>query len=582
MSQADQRESRCKLIKLFGLLVIFLFSAVQAVAACHVVDDSAAGAATGADWTNAYLVLPTTLVRGDTYYLADGSYPKYEFDTVESGTTLITIKKAIPSDHCTDTGWNAGSMGSGQAVFNSGALDTFQVSQDYLTVDGQQRTSLSSGHGIKLNGSDCFGAFCSTLNIAGSNLTVRYVEIEGIGDNDPGERNEALINGDSNPKSNWTFQYLYLHHSGQAHIATTRINTLLLEHSYLFHNFTSPTTHGNCFIDTESPNVTIRYNVFHDFRGTACITMRGAVGVPVDNWTIYGNLFRSTIGNTDSGVGNGIIYCLFVGCTNVKIYNNTTVFNLTSGQSGVNWKVGNTGTPNIQNNLWYGITAGLTMTLPDGSTEDYNTALNSPIGAFTGPNDVLTASGAADPFVSSDGGDSHLTAATTTGITLSSPYTTDPDGLTRGADGVWDRGAFEYQGGAPIFQTVLSAPTTRMGLSGTQTVTITNVGSGVAAGTGGDVTYTLTLPTGVTATALSGTGWTSCSTVTVSCIRTGAAADLATSASYPALTLTYSLAKSTALTLTTEANGTGGGTAGTSTGTGDITATAFKGLGLAP
>jgi hypothetical protein len=40
--------------------------------------------------------------------------------------------------------------------------------------------------------------------------------------------------------------------------------------------------------------------------------------------------------------------------------------------------------------------------------------------------------------------DLHLAGATTAGYTLAAEYNTDPEGLTRGADGVWDRGAFEY------------------------------------------------------------------------------------------------------------------------------------------
>ena len=30
------------------------------------------------------------------------------------------------------------------------------------------------------------------------------------------------------------------------------------------------------------------------------------------------------------------------------------------------------------------------------------------------------------------------------GVTLASPFNKDPDGQTRGADGKWDRGAYEF------------------------------------------------------------------------------------------------------------------------------------------
>src|SRR3990167_6731493 len=138
--------------RLGSLLLFCIFSVVAARAACHVVDDSAAGGGNGNDWTTAWQVLPATLVRGDTYYLSDGTYPKYVANTAVSGVTLITIKKAIASDHCTDTGWNLGTMGSGQATFSStsAALGPLIVTTPYWVFDGQKRDSKTSGHGFVL------------------------------------------------------------------------------------------------------------------------------------------------------------------------------------------------------------------------------------------------------------------------------------------------------------------------------------------------------------------------------------------------------------------------------------------------
>src|ERR1035441_128305 len=126
-------------------------------AACHVVTAAGGGSKTGADWNNAYAGLPATLVRGDTYYLADGSYGSYSLNTATSGTTQITIKKAIASDNCTSTGWNVATMGSAQATFtqiaNSGG--------GYYTVNGQVGTFNNNGlptegsFGIYINGTSC-------------------------------------------------------------------------------------------------------------------------------------------------------------------------------------------------------------------------------------------------------------------------------------------------------------------------------------------------------------------------------------------------------------------------------------------
>src|SRR6478672_8702003 len=94
---------------LIGLMVICaaLGAGLRAQTATHYVRQGASGTGTGDDWTNAYPNLPGTLTRGDTYYVADGSYGNPVFDDPESGTLVITIKKATITDHGTDTGWQA-------------------------------------------------------------------------------------------------------------------------------------------------------------------------------------------------------------------------------------------------------------------------------------------------------------------------------------------------------------------------------------------------------------------------------------------------------------------------------------------
>ena len=50
-----------------------------------------------------------------------------------------------------------------------------------------------------------------------------------------------------------------------------------------------------------------------------------------------------------------------------------------------------------------------------------------------------------DPFVDSATFDLRLTGPTTPGQTLDHPFAqTDGDGVARGGDGRWDRGAFEF------------------------------------------------------------------------------------------------------------------------------------------
>src|SRR5208282_6085151 len=92
--------------------------------------------------------LPSSLQRSATYYVAAGSYPSHTFADADSGTSLITVKKATATDHGTSTGWQS-SYGTGQAAFTA----PLQFSSDNYVVDGQYRTDIRSGHGFYVDNS---------------------------------------------------------------------------------------------------------------------------------------------------------------------------------------------------------------------------------------------------------------------------------------------------------------------------------------------------------------------------------------------------------------------------------------------
>jgi hypothetical protein len=91
-------------------------------AASHYVRAGATGTATGADWTNAYPKLPATLVRGDTYYLAGGSYGSHVFQDAPSGTATITLVRATNVSHGTPTGWST-TYATGPASFTNWQIE---------------------------------------------------------------------------------------------------------------------------------------------------------------------------------------------------------------------------------------------------------------------------------------------------------------------------------------------------------------------------------------------------------------------------------------------------------------------------
>lgn len=107
----------------------------------------ASGSGSGDDWTNAYASVANAvsgLSRGDTLYVADGAYGSASWSTAESGTTQITVKKAIAVDHGTETGWDSG-YGDGTSDFTRWI---FTVGQGYWTLDGQVGAWADSLYGV--------------------------------------------------------------------------------------------------------------------------------------------------------------------------------------------------------------------------------------------------------------------------------------------------------------------------------------------------------------------------------------------------------------------------------------------------
>src|SRR5437762_6226040 len=154
------------------LLLGLCLAGSSASAASHYVRAGATGAGNGNSWTDAWSALPGTLTRGDTYYIAGGSYNGATFNTPASGTTYITVKKATVADHGTATGWQD-SYGTAQAAFSG----EFVFLTDYWILDGVSRTGLKAGYGFKLTHGG-FGVEFGTGSGV-NNITIQYVEFFG-------------------------------------------------------------------------------------------------------------------------------------------------------------------------------------------------------------------------------------------------------------------------------------------------------------------------------------------------------------------------------------------------------------------
>lgn len=448
-----------------GTFIVWLWVALWpglAMGANHYVRAGASGGQNGSDWTNAWTALPATLARGDTYYIGDGEYGGYTFNDAVSGTSVITIRKAVAADHGTDTGWNEG-YGDGQAVFHAASGNGWTITTGYWVFDGQVGGgpgSWNSGHGFRVIGAGGLSVYSVRLgtSVAGSKqpdrIELRHVDMGGESVEVPDRcalYEQATAKGLGS--EHVTITQCYLHNANFLMLGFYG-KYWLIEYNYFFRNWTEPTHHGEAIADRGNDNVVVRYNWFSDIDGTCFIALKKNEDQQHDYWDIYGNVFFFTEGNPwqpGGGMGgNGSVGMTdtATGTSNhILVYNNTFV-NVPGLNTGVYLNLG-TGNE-VFNNVWY-----VCDKISHINVEhDYNDYFTTPFAYTTEPSahDTVT-TGAASPFVNWPAGNFGLTSATAAGVEVSSSYNTswtsatldvDMFGKTRGGDGVWDRGAIEY------------------------------------------------------------------------------------------------------------------------------------------
>jgi len=408
-----------KTIRSLAILAAFLFIAETAMAANYYVRAGAAGANNGADWTNAYTSLPATLVRGASYYVADGSYGSYTFNDPASASSLIIVKKATLSDHGTDTGWDS-SYGDGQAIWGRLVFAT-----SYYTFDGATRNNSnwadSTAYGFVVDGGPG-GNNSKQYDVSGvSNITIRYsysfYDNVHTGSDVEENRDHGLY---SLSGSNYiTLEYSYVKNtSWKAAILINSTSGPITIKSNYFENIYKK----ELFSARSTHNVTFALNHIKNAAGTGIL-----VADDSDNWNIYGNVFWSP---SSSYTFTDVIMGTWTGdhpdrnetLNNWKIYNNTFYQMRGASQIQIQHGSGNV----AANNLFIG----------------FSSSIN---GSITAENNTQNAS--TSVVTNADGGYFNPNGAISTGTILPAPYNMDPAGIVRGADGVWDRGAFEFSSG---------------------------------------------------------------------------------------------------------------------------------------
>jgi hypothetical protein len=436
-------------------------------AANHYVTSTGAGVRDGSSWSNACdgftgACNPALLVRGDTYIVADGDYIAdgvLLFSTRASGTTRITIQKATVADHGSSIGW-ADDMGDDQASFDAVAFDS-----PYWTLEGQVGSG-TSGYGFKVDPQQCTGAALVKgvdLGQNNSGMYVAHTEIAHCGEDllrdgtrSPGNCSPAGscgLNTDGIYSCNWMpttdlqIRHVYIHDLTRDGITMCSVDNVLIEHVRIERNHGADVdSHGQgiAFIAPPMRNATVRHSVFVDVVGTAAIAWLGANGMTYSDMKVYGNQFYSTDPVRYWYSPNAIYAREGTNQVGFLIYNNT-FYNVVRPKTGL-WGtfVSNS---ESRNNLY--VNSQFSSNPPAaGVTYSHNFYYNN-TGLYVPVGETEQQNGGANPFINPAVADFRLSRPTLPGLTLGSPFDVDLLGVRRGADGVWDRGAFEEAGLGP-------------------------------------------------------------------------------------------------------------------------------------
>lgn len=410
------------------ILILALLSA-PVCAANYFVRDGASGDCS-TSWNGACDSLASAesaASTGDTIYVAEGSY-----SSTTLAVTNLTVKKCYDGEGTCDeiSGWQT-SYGDGQATF-SGIMT---ITATGVTVDGGYRGSAwdnAAGYGFALTSSS------DGFVIQNDNATISYTSVN------PGNAaDDAFYIGVSGSGDYLTVDHCHTYNVGRCSILGRDISYGLYEYNWFGDSCLgcSPTTHGEAVSIYSGSNTynTFRYNIWQDWGNNSGST--GGIMMGDANYTFcYGNVFLADDNFSNNGVvGSWTGY----DSTNWRVYNNTFI-NISATKANILPDALGTFTGSIvRNNIFYNNTdegIGSTPTQSHQATDgtDFGNNCQTNLTDIFDENSKFALTDATD-----DGYE--LTNETVGGLLHT--YDKDMLGNTRGTDGIWDRGAYEYTDG---------------------------------------------------------------------------------------------------------------------------------------
>lgn len=408
-----------KSIKLFikvvtiGLLGICL----NLNAANFYIKNGGNNANSGADFNTAWSTVQwSKLSPGDTAYIAGGSYSGFVVSKSGTSGSRIVLKRATKAINSSVVGWSdsfdSQVLVSGTISWNSTGVGSF------VTIDGVT----DSGIKVSINGGNCV-----SFDRGANDVILRYLDLAGPGGSSPINMNDDNRNIDATAwngsnyeaVNNITIEFCRIHGCVNNFWLHT-CNGWIIQNNKIYDSaaLNSVQWHANICATAGSKNMTWRYNDIYNWQVEGIMFIFGGAA----NWYIYGNVWHDGMGSNthrileaQDGV-EGPIY----------FYNNTCV-NISMGIRVANGGTFAAGSSSRNNIFW---SAGDNGPIPNSNNIIGNGSANTPFVSYSAKDYRLKA------------GSSAINA----GVNLGSPYNIDFEGKTRGSDGSWDIGAYEYNG----------------------------------------------------------------------------------------------------------------------------------------
>jgi hypothetical protein len=457
--------------RILFFLILLLPNVVLGADIC--VGPSSSGDGTGVDWNNIGKWSIITFVRGNSYYLQSGTYGPKTFGTAEDGNgTYINIKKATSSAHGPANGWQD-SYASGPAHFEMDSSSiSWTITTGYWDFDGVTGyfKGETESYGIELQASTTYTSGSLILlseTFDSSHLIFRHIKLYSTKASSSMAR-AFDFSQTAGTFSNFLVQYCYINEIALPFYLLASVGSnatdITIEYSVMRNNYSNTvTSHSEGIVARSVNNLIVRYTWWESIFGTGVIAYNSSPIQNASGWEIYGNVIFVTNTKLSDPEWQGVMGLIVDGNGNPinssKVYNNT-VYNYLDGMSSnpsLFYSQSNSSNNEVRNNLYYHSTDSFYYA--NGGTGNVCSHEYRNATTWSGMDNFKctssqTATG--NPFVSVIEGSENfqLTAATLAGYTLASPYNQDCSGkllkgptapcVTRGADGVWDRGAFEY------------------------------------------------------------------------------------------------------------------------------------------